>query len=600
MSLSEIGCHRDRSQLRTAIRSGLCGSAFGRVILHCFRLGLRRMLIEALAPRTSHQTNGPVARPKILIADEDPRSLMALEAILAAPDREVVQAQSGSEVLNSVRQNDVAVVVLDVRMPDLDGFQLAARIKADHCPSRASIVFVATCGDDELQIASHYAAGGVDYVFRPVNPTVLRSKVDILIDLYRKTEQVRQLAEQEKRLLLENRRIQKEKIVAEQRLRDREEHQSLVLKSLPIALYTATSGPGLRRLRFINDGIRRLSGFSSSDFVKQPNLWEARLNPEEHGRVIQAFAGIEKAGSVSVEYRWRCADGTEKYFSDHVVLSEVRKDGSRELFGFWLDVSDRRSLETDLLHASKLEAVGRLTGGIVHDFRNMLSVVISNLDLLHLLIRDNGGACRRLRSALEGAQTCAELTGRLLAFVRRRSIETDVVDVIETVESIRDLLVCALGANIQIRTSYDKDCWPVYVDRPQLEAAIVNLAINARDAMPDGGQLDLCVKNICRADDRDHEDPATREYVRIVVSDTGVGMLAEVAEQIFEPFFTTKSGGKGSGLGLSMVRHFARQSNGNVTVRSAPGSGTQVCLDLPRARLEAPPEIESTLFDLSA
>ena len=559
------------------------------------------MLIETSAPRILHQARDPVARPKILIADNDPRNLVALDAILASPDRDVVQARSGWEVLSRARQSDIAVVVLDVRIPGLDGFQVARRLKADERTSRIPVIFITAHHYDELQIASGYAGGPIDYVFKPINPRILRSKVDILIDLYRKTEEVRRLAEQEKRLLLENLRIQKEKISAEQRLRDREEHQSLVLQSLPIALYTATSGSGLRRLRFANDSIQRLSGFSSSDFLKQPNLWEARLNPEEHRRVIQAFADIEKLGSASVEYRWRCADGAEKYVLDHAVLSEVHKDGSRELFGFWLDVSDRKSLETDLLHASKLEAVGRLTGGIVHDFRNMLSVVIGNLDLLHMLVRDNGGACRRLRSAREGAQTCAELTSRLLAFVRRRSIETDIVDVIETIESIRDLLACALGANIQIRTSYDKDCWPVCVDRPQLEAAIVNLAINARDAMPDGGQLSLCVENIHHPTDRrGHEDAPPREYVRIVVSDTGVGMSAEIAERIFEPFFTTKDAGKGSGLGLSMVRHFARQSNGDVTVRSVRGGGTQICLDLPRAQLEAPPQIESALFDLSA
>jgi signal transduction histidine kinase len=560
------------------------------------------MLIETSAPRILHQASNPVARPKILVADDDPRNLIALESVVAAHDREVVKAQSGWEVLRCVRQSDFAVVVLDVRMPDLDGFQVAARMKTDQRTARIPVIFVTGWDHDDLQVADGHAAVAIDYVFKPINPKILRAKVDILIDLHRKTEEVRWLAEQEKRLLLENLRIQREKIATEQRLRYREEHQSLVLQSLPIALYTASSGPGLRRLRFTNDSIRRLSGFSSSDFLRQPNLWEARLNPEEHGRVIQAFADIEKAGSVSVEYRWRCADGTEKYVFDHAVLSELQKDGSRELFGFWLDVSDRRSLESGLLHASKLEAVGRLTGGIVHDFRNMLSVVIGNLDLLHLLIRDNSGACRRLRSALEGAQTCAELTSRLLALVRRRAIETDVVDVVEAVESIRELLASALGANIQISADYDRDCWPVCVDRPQLEAALVNLAINARDAMPDGGQLNICAENIHRpaAGYQDQQGQPPLDYVRITVSDTGVGMSAEVAEQIFEPFFTTKHDGKGSGLGLSMVRHFAKQSNGDVTVRSIPGIGTQICLDLPRARLEAPPQIESTLFDLSA
>src|SRR5262245_23303139 len=264
------------------------------------------MLIETLASRISHRANDAVARTKILIADEDPRNVIALDAMLAAPDREVVQARSGWEALSRARQNDFAVVILDLRVPGLDGVQVAARMKADHRTSRIPVIFITAYDHHELQFASGHVAGAIDYVFRPVNPKVLRSKVDILIDLHRKTEEVRRLADQEKRLLLENLRIQKEKAVAERRLRYREEHQSLVLQSLPIALYTATSGPGLRRLRFANDSIRRLSGFSSSDFVRQSNLWEARLNPEEHGRVIQAFADIEKAGSASVEYRWRC------------------------------------------------------------------------------------------------------------------------------------------------------------------------------------------------------------------------------------------------------------------------------------------------------
>ena len=558
------------------------------------------MLIETSAPRVLHRASGPVAKPRILIADNDPGDLTALDAILAASDREIVQARSGREVMRHVHHNDFAAVVLDVRMPDLDGLQLAARIKADQRTWRVPVVFLTAHGADELQIASGCVSGAIDYVFKPIDPKLLRAKIDILIDLYRKNEEIRRLAEREKRLLLENLRLQKEKLAAEQRLRYREQHQSLVLQSLPIALYTANSGPGLRRLRFTNDSIRRFSGFSSSDFLRQPNLWEARLNPEEHGRVIQAFANIEKTGSASVEYRWRCADGTEKHVFDHAVLNEF-KDGRRELFGFWLDVSDRKSLETDLFHASKLEAVGRLTGGIVHDFRNMLSVVIGNLDLLHLLIRDNSGACRRLHSAIEGAQTCAELTSRLLAFVRRRAIDTDIVDVIETVESIMDLLTCALGANIHIRTDYDKDCWPVCVDRPQLEAAIVNLAINARDAMPNGGQLTISAENIRHAaDHRDQEAPPSREYVRITVRDTGVGMSAEIVEKIFEPFFTTKNAGKGSGLGLSMVKHFVRQSNGDVTAQSTPGTGTRISLDLPRARLEMPQDIDQDLFDLSA
>jgi CheY-like chemotaxis protein len=167
------------------------------------------MLIETSAPRILHQASDPVAKTRILIADDDPRNLMALDAILAAPDREIVQARSGWEVLRRARQGDFSVIVLDMRMPDLDGLQVAARIKADQRTARIPIVFITAHDADELQIGSGHAAGAVDYVFKPINPRLLRAKIDILIDLYRKTEEVRRLAEQEKRLLLENLRIQR-------------------------------------------------------------------------------------------------------------------------------------------------------------------------------------------------------------------------------------------------------------------------------------------------------------------------------------------------------------------------------------------------------
>jgi CheY-like chemotaxis protein len=241
-------------------------------------------------------------------------------------------------------------------------------------------------------------------------------------------------------------------------------------------------------------------------------------------------------------------------------------------------------MEQNLLHASKLEAVGRLTGGIAHDFNNMLSVVIGNLDLLQSAIEGNERAERRVRMAMEGAQRCADLTHRLLAFSRRQALQTAVLDVNGLMPGVLELLRRTLGEDIEIRLLRAEGGWPIKVDRAQLEAALLNLAVNARDAMPEGGELTIAVEN--RTVLEEGRVPPG-EYVVIAVRDTGVGMPPAVLQRVFEPFFTTKESGKGTGLGLSMVYGFVQQSSGFVEVDSVEGDGTEIRLFLPRADGEA-------------
>jgi len=247
------------------------------------------------------------------------------------------------------------------------------------------------------------------------------------------------------------------------------------------------------------------------------------------------------------------------------------------------EAAEREAAEQRLRQVQKMEAVGQLTGGIAHDFNNMLAVVVGGLDLAR---RKLTGPRREvefhLDNAMEGATRAAALTRRLLAFARAEPLLPTSIAPAALIEGMLDLVDRSLGERIQVRTRFPEHPWAVSVDTNQLENAVLNLAVNARDAMPDGGELVIAVSHCTIAEGEVGELPAG-DYVRISVSDTGEGMTPDVMERVFEPFFTTKPVGKGTGLGLSQIFGFARQSGGDVAIQSAVGTGTTVSLYLPRA-----------------
>jgi signal transduction histidine kinase/ActR/RegA family two-component response regulator len=314
------------------------------------------------------------------------------------------------------------------------------------------------------------------------------------------------------------------------------------------------------------------------------DFWASRLHPDDRERVLDELKSIGDAGAVTLEYRWRCADEIERHFFDQAVLIRDEDGSPREIFGIWLDTTERKQLEQNLLHASKLEAVGRLTGGIAHDFNNMLSVVIGNLDLLRKTVDGDAKAARRVRLAMDGAQRCADLTNRLLAFSRRQPLQASILDLQEIMPNTVELLRRTLGERINVELMLNSGIWPVRVDRSQLESALVNLAVNARDAMPDGGRLILDVRNRPLSGEASPQASGiNQDCVAISVVDTGTGMSPAVLQRVFEPFFTTKESGKGTGLGLSMVYGFVQQSGGHIEIDSTPGEGTTIRIFLPRA-----------------
>jgi PAS domain S-box-containing protein len=288
--------------------------------------------------------------------------------------------------------------------------------------------------------------------------------------------------------------------------------------------------------------------------------------------------------------RHRKADGTRMLLplSDGRTL-EVweRYSGQGGIIQISVDVTERLLLERQLRQAQKMEAIGQLTGGIAHDFNNLLAIIVANLDSLALLAGHEAAAQEMIASSLTAAMSGAGLTQRLLAFASRQTLAPSVVSVNELVETMVALLRRSLGGNIVITLELDPALWPVFIDAPQLEASLLNLAVNARDAMPEGGSLTIATRNLDAAEAlRFDGQLQPGDYVAISVTDNGTGMPPAVREHIFEPFFTTKERSRGTGLGLSQVFGFLRQSNGLVTVQTEVGRGSTFCLYLPRAQAE--------------
>lgn len=249
-------------------------------------------------------------------------------------------------------------------------------------------------------------------------------------------------------------------------------------------------------------------------------------------------------------------------------------------------IAERERIESVLRQAQRLEAVGQLTSGVAHDFNNLLMVILGNVRQMQKTPRDPTEV-RRLHMLVQAAERGAQLTSQLLAFSRRQKLEPRSVDLNDTVLRMRDLLQSTMGGSVRIDTRLQSGLWPAMIDPTQIELVILNLAINARDAMAVGGALVVETLNATLGGPERPEDPPAGDYVMVAVRDTGSGMTSDILAKVFEPFFTTKEVGKGSGLGLSQVFGLAKQSGGGVRIESTPGVGTSVQVYLPRS--DTPP-----------
>ncbi|HYF22954.1 MAG TPA: response regulator [Caulobacteraceae bacterium] len=361
---------------------------------------------------------------------------------------------------------------------------------------------------------------------------------------------------------------------------------------------------------------RRWYDFTGTDLEQMRGWgWTAVHHAEHMDRVVESYGASVRSGqpwedlfplrSKDGEYRWFLSrarpmhdaegritgwfgtntDVTEQQEMERLLERRVAErtaeleSANRQLAS---QIAERERVEKALRQAQRLEAVGQLTSGVAHDFNNLLTVVLGNVRQMQKSATDPVSA-RRLAMMGEAAERGAKLTAQMLAFSRRQKLEPRSVDLNETVASMRDLLQSTMGGSVRIETVLAPRLWPAMIDPTQIELVILNLAINARDAMTVGGALTVETANVTLGEPRRPEEPPAGDYVMVAVSDTGSGMSEEVLGKAFEPFFTTKEVGKGSGLGLSQVFGLAKQSGGGVRIDTREGEGTSVKVYLPRA-----------------
>jgi len=530
------------------------------------------------------------SRARILIVDDDELNLHAIKTVLE-DIADVVLASSGEEALRHLLKGEFAVILLDVYMPGMDGYETAQLIRAREQTKRIPIIFLSAINKEVEHLIRGYSMGAVDYVFKPVEPIVLQSKVAVFVDLFMMRREIQLKALQEQQLRDANLHANADRLRAELELLKAEQRQSAIIESLPIVLYLEGLDTWPHSPNFVSGNSQALTGFSFEELTADPALWMDRVHPDDQRRVEVVLATRKDGRSCAVEYRWRMADGQYRHFLDQAVLLRDTQGNPLEYAGTLLDVTDRKELESQLLHVRKMDALGQITGGIAHDFNNLLGAILGGLEMLELRVPMSPEQRKLFGTTRRAAEQGTALVTRLLAFARKQKLQPASIDMAAFSAAATQLLEHTLGGMVMVEWHMQEDVGYPYADEGQLELALMNLAINARDAMPEGGTIQVA----CRNAQGGRYGLADGDYVVLAVTDSGCGISPDDLERVTEPFFTTKSIGKGTGLGLSMVYGFAQQSGGTVRIHSRLGEGTTVEIWLPRASqppksaLAAPP-----------
>lgn len=332
-----------------------------------------------------------------------------------------------------------------------------------------------------------------------------------------------------------------------------------------------------------NIGGERIKGYSPAEILGQHFSRFYTETDRANGKPARAL-GIAREKGRYEEEGWRVRkDGT--FFWASVVIDPIYEDG--ELIGFakiTRDITERRNaqikleeMQRQLAESQKFDALGQLTGGVAHDFNNLLMIISGSLHMLKRAAHDEAKLQRAISAIETATKRGAALTNQLLTFARRQSVNPQAIDFAERIAAIREVLDAGVGSSVRLAFDIGRDVWPIKADASEFETALLNLVINARDAMPDGGTVTIGARNVAL-----DEAPLAGDFVAIDVADNGLGIPSDVLDKIFEPFFTTKPIGKGTGLGLSQVHGFAHQAGGTVKVASELGKGTRFTVLLPR------------------
>ncbi|MBI4871903.1 MAG: PAS domain-containing protein [Candidatus Riflebacteria bacterium] len=373
------------------------------------------------------------------------------------------------------------------------------------------------------------------------------------------------------------------------RLEAAESRLARLLTFSPTVLYNLELRDGQAVPIWVSDNLERLTGYRPRDCLRA-GWWEERVHPEDRERAVANTMELLSTGRMTYEYRFRLSNGEYRVMRDEMVLLRGADGVPAEVIGAWMDVTEtrradeqRRHLEAQLAAAQRMESIGRLASGVAHDFNNMLTVILTHAGFLQDDLPEGAPLREDARQISDAGQRAAALTQQLLAFSRKQTLCPRVMDLNESVRSMESMVRRLIGEDIELMTRLADKPGLVEADPSRMEQVLLNLVVNARDAMPDGGNLlietgryeAVCGPEPCP------EGTTPGPHLRLSVTDTGVGMNDDVKSHVFEPFFTTKPPGKGTGLGLATVYGIVAQSRGHLTIESEVGQGTTFHVWLP-------------------
>ncbi|MDQ3074959.1 MAG: response regulator [Pseudomonadota bacterium] len=516
---------------------------------------------------------------RILLVDDDERNLLALSEVLDDL-AEVVCVTSGRDALRVLLKSDFAVILLDVFMPGMDGYEAAGLIRAREQTAKIPIIFLSAVNKETEHLRRGYEMGAVDYVFKPVDPMMLKSKVSVFVDLYAMRLRLQEQSRAEQRLRDDNYKAEIERLRIVRELEQSRARQAAILDALPIALFEGVvDADGLLQRRFVGGDLMQLAGLNAlSSGGDEQYDWESKIHPDDLERASRIGSSLE---TVTLEYRRTGEDGEVRHFFEQCVRVGGDDATDQRWAGTLLDVTAQKRLEEQLVQAGKMEAIGQLTGGVAHDFNNLLAAVLGGIHVLERRLTMGEREKMIVDQMRHAAEHGAELVRRMMAFARKQDLSPTSVDPGSLCRSVAGLVEHTLGGNVEIDWQCPNSGSNLFVDKSQLELALLNLILNARDAMPDGGKLTVAIADLDSEELSGQEALPAGNYLKICVTDEGSGIPDAEIEKITQPFYTTKEAGKGTGLGLSMVLGLVQQSGGRLHISSTVGEGTTIEMILP-------------------
>lgn len=502
----------------------------------------------------------------ILIVEDEGIVAKDLQAMLRRMGYHVpTTVGTGDLAIQNVAQNCPDLILMDIQLRGpMDGVQAAQTINARH---DVPIVYL-TANSDESTLQRAKATAPFGFLVKPFEERAIQAGIEMALYKHR----------------------------TDRRIREREQWLATTLTSIADAVITTDEGG---QITFLNAAAEGLSGWTVAEALHRPyreifRIMDERTRHEPFDRVATALSegATSKSSDPTLLIR---RDGSELPIEHSAA--PIRQGMDAQISGcviVFSDVSERKELEARFRQVQKMDALGKLAGGIAHDFNNAITAIIGYAELMLMQLDHTSSLGSDAREIIRAAEHSARLTHQLLAFTRNQVLQPRSLKLAEELAHVEGMIRRLIGENIALNVTADADLWEVAADAGQMHQVVLNMAINARDAMPQGGQLRLALSNATVSDTEALRIPdgVAGDYVLLSIADTGTGMSAETVQRIFEPFFTTKEVGKGTGLGLATCHGIIKQTSGMITVKSALGVGTTFSIYLPRTREGVPVAVE--------